>query len=712
MKFTQFTMRLIFLILLTTFIYSCSGSNSPINPQLPLAQNNLAISDGTSLGRSIMAVYNAAIDPQSKKFSVEPIDRTTLYHLPLTNYYPNVLAITGYGFTPNFWANIRLKHPFPGSGIAGFDPRVIAIIPANDGVSFFYPVFNVKANNKALMDPPDGYTPLWDSLGGSIPGNANPFRAYFKDQPYRVWWGKGKTEETQKWNINLSGFGGPIQFKLVVDISTNYPNTPQPMTDNAPEPVDISTTIGTGMTSAGGSAPIEVTFLDWQGYANIKCKVESPDLFANAIQLAYSRPGTNPNEWIFTGTIPNDNKARGGSHKVLIAAWDIPTGVHIYDEAVANVDYSWGAWHPDPNRTNVDLSKLSEYYPPRSGSDLGVIDCADTSINGVMMYEPTEMVVRLNLDLTTCNVYGDSYYPQDNDPNNPHPNPDYFPTARIDGADNGYVVQSWNDGHYGAGPDLKGHFQREDSLIGIMQPNAGWLEFCIGAIPNMADNSGTPQYDESAERPRLTDVYDEFDIGEGKYVLSGIWSGTVVWDSGTGNTFHPIGVMGGIKQPYYNPPFITMDWGLWIFTGPPTDEIVAADASQDYNYPFQYWGYSGDFIGPAVVGVYDKYGGTITYITMVDPNAKLLDLQLIPKQDPPLNVGGIPQLSDWIAVLLDNKTIEIIDPTYSHGQVVEIIDVGLLIGNLYYLDIANHSGDIFISHSDGTKAFCTVFTVH
>ena len=680
--------------------------------QVPSPEDNLNGSDGTQ-GRSIMAVFNAAIDPGNRKFTVEPVERSALFHFPLTKYYPNVLAITGYGWTPNFWANIRLKHPYPGSGIAGYDPRVIAIIPANDGVSFFYPIFNVKANNKALMDTPDGYTLLWDSLGGSILGNANPFRAYFKDQPYRVWSGKGKTEETQKWNINLAGFGGPLQFKLVVDVSTNYPNTPQPMTDNAPEPVDISTLIGTGLTSAGGTAPIEVTFLDWQGYANIKCKVESPDLFASAVQLNYSHPGLNPNEYVFTGTISNDKKAHAGQYKVLIAAWDIPTDVHIYDEAVANVDYAWGAWHPDPDRTNVDLSQISPYYAPRPGSDLGVIDCTDNTINGVMMYEPTDMVVRLNLDLTTCDVYGDAYLPQDGDPNNPHPNPDYFPTSRIDGTDNGYVVQSWNDGHYGAGPDLQGHFQREDSLIGIMKPSGGvWLEFCIGAIPNMADNPNTPQYDESAERPRLTDVYDEFDTGEGKYVLSGIWSGTLVWDSGTGNSYHPIGVMGGIKQPYYNPPFITMDWGLWIFAGPPTDEIVAADASQDVVYPFQYWGYSGDFIGPAVVGVYDKYGGTLDAITMADPNAHLLDLQLIPIQNPPLNINGIIQYQDWITVLLDNKTIAIINPFIPHGQVVETIDISLLVGNACYLDIANHTGDIFISHSDGTKAYCTVFTMH
>ena len=711
MKFANTVFTIALILCLSSLIISCSKSSSPMNPQIPSGEaSEYSLLDNSEV-REITAVYNATIDTVNQTFTVEPENRSPMFHFPLSRYYPNVLKIVGYGFTPNFWADIRLSHPFPGSGIDGFDPRIIAIVPANDGVSCFYPVFNVLANNKALMNP-DAYTLLWDSLGGSIVGNANPFKAYFKNQPYRRWSSIGSTQDTQRWNINLAGFGGPVTFKLVVDVCSNFPSAPQPVIDNAPEPVDISCSIGSGMTNKGGNAPINVTFLDWQGSNNIKCKIEAPDLFDSAIQLFYLAPGPNPNEYVFSGTIPNDKLARAGEYNVLIAAWDIPTDVHIYKEAVAVVENEWGAWHPDPNRTNVDLSVLS-YYPPKPGSDLGVIDCDDSSINGVLMYEETDMVVRMNLDLTTCEIYGDAYLPQDGDPDNPHPNPDIFPAGRIDATNNGVAVRSFIDGHYGAGPDLHGHYQREDSIILIERPDAGFLNFVIAAMPNMSDIPSTPLWDEEDERPRVTDVYEEYDTGEGKYVVSGIWSGTVIsYDPGGGVPFYPIGVMGGIKEPYYDEPFIKMDWGLWIFAGPPTNEIKGADASQDSTYPYQYWGYSGDYIGNSVIGVYDKDGGTVDAIVTSDPDAKLLDIELIPIQDPPLEINGIRQFQDWIAVLLDNKTIEIMDPFAYHGQSVEIIDVSLLIGDVYYLDIADRSGDIFISHSDGPKQYCSVFTLN
>jgi len=330
-------------ILITLFcaitFASCSGSSKSQSPLEPNNKtNDFPLSFGTedTSGRSVLAVYDAVIDPIAKTFTVTPAERIADYHFPLTQLYPNVLKIVGYGWTPNFWADIKLAHPFPGSGIKAYDPRVIAILPANPGVSFNYPVFNCIGNNSVVMEP-DGYTKLFDNLGGSIPGNTNPFKAYFKDQPNRVWSSTGITFETQRWNMNLSGFEGPLQYKLIVDVSTNYPNSPQPVIDNAPEPVQIETTVGPGLTSNGGSALVEVTFLDWQGASDIKCKVETPALFNSAIQLPYSRPGPNPNEYIFSGTISNSLLAPPGEYDILIAAWDIPTDIHVFQEIKAQV---------------------------------------------------------------------------------------------------------------------------------------------------------------------------------------------------------------------------------------------------------------------------------------------------------------------------------------------------------------------------------------
>ena len=323
--------------LLAIMLSACSGGKSPVAPFDILSDDQIPdVENPSESNRGVVAVYDAIIDPQAGTFEITPSERMVDYHFPLTQYYSNVLKIVGFGFTPNFWADIKLTHPYPGSGIKGYDPRVIAILPARAGVNFNYPTLNAISNNSVVLEP-DGYTKLFDNLGGSIPGNTNPFKAYFKDQPNRVWSSTGITFETQRWNMNLSGFGGPLQYKLIVDVSTNYPNSPQPVIDNAPEPVQVETTVGPGLTSNGGSALIEVTFLDWQGASDIKCKAETPALFNSAIQLLYSRPGPNPNEYIFSGTISNSLLAPAGEYNVLIAAWDIPSDIHTFDEAMAIV---------------------------------------------------------------------------------------------------------------------------------------------------------------------------------------------------------------------------------------------------------------------------------------------------------------------------------------------------------------------------------------
>jgi hypothetical protein len=342
MKLSKILPLFLLMIACISLLVTCSKARSPVESDignLPGISNDLHESIGTgTVNRSLLAVYDAVIDPESGIFTIAPIQRAAEYHLPLTNLYPNVLQITSYGFTPNFWADIKLTHPLPGSGIDGFDPRVIAIIPANSGVSMNYPVFNVVANNRVVLNQ-DGYTKLYDDLGGSIPGNTNPFLAYFKHVEYRRWFssGSGMTSDTRRWDMDINGFGGPMQFKLVVDVSLNYPNPPQPVIDNAPEPVEMNANISTGLLPNGGFATIDVILRDWQGLSDIKCKVESPGLFNGAIQLMYSHPGQDPDEYIFSGTIPNELQASVGEYPVLISAWDIPTGIHTFNESTALV---------------------------------------------------------------------------------------------------------------------------------------------------------------------------------------------------------------------------------------------------------------------------------------------------------------------------------------------------------------------------------------
>jgi len=341
MKFLKMSTIILTSIILAIVLASCSGSSKNQTPLEPDNQVSDLPSFGTgeTSGRTLLAIYDAVIDPIAKTFTVTPDERTADYHFPLTQLYPNVLQITGFGFIPNLWADIKLKHPFPGSGIEGFDPRVIAILPANLDVSFDYPMLDVSGNNSVVLEP-DGYTKLFDNLSGTIVGNTNPFKAYFKNQPNRVWSDTGVTEETQRWQMDLAGFGGQLRYKLVVDVSTNFPDPPTPVTDNAAEPVQIDVVVGPGLTQNGGSTDIDVTLLDWQGHAGIGgVQVEAPDLFDGIVILEYSAPGPNPNEYVYTGTIANSLHAPFGEYKIMVATWDQVTGIYIYNEVAVIVNY-------------------------------------------------------------------------------------------------------------------------------------------------------------------------------------------------------------------------------------------------------------------------------------------------------------------------------------------------------------------------------------
>jgi len=317
---------------------SCSKGQNPVNPesgQTTDASDSLAVVSESEANRTIIAVYDVEIDPATQHFTITPSDRISAFHIPLRYYYPDVLHVDIH-WVP-FWAYIALAHPLPGSGIDVFDPRVIALLPEKSGCNFNYPNLNVTGNCKTVGNP-DGYTKLFDYLDPRFQGNTNPFKAYFTDRPNRRWPSTGATYDGHMWDINLDGLYRPVQFKLVVDVSTNFPHPPQPGIDNAPEPVQIDATVDPGLTPDGGSAPITVTLIDWQGISGIGgVKAESPALFNGIVNLTYSGPGQNPNEYIYSGTITNELHAPVGEYTFLVATWDQNTNIYMYDEFKAYV---------------------------------------------------------------------------------------------------------------------------------------------------------------------------------------------------------------------------------------------------------------------------------------------------------------------------------------------------------------------------------------
>lgn len=324
--------------------------------------------------RQMIGMWEVTIDPDSETVDINPVDRSSAYHFPLSNYYGNVVSIVDYEFTPEFYADIMIKHPMPNSGINGYDPRVIAILPANAGVSMNYPLLDVVANNRAVMNP-DGYTKLWDST--TLPGNANPFLAYFKDSEYRAWHSTGNISETRRWYLNLNGFGGPLQFYLVVDVSTSYPSPDDPPWCNAGEPVSINAVSLGGLSECGGFGYIDAEILDWQGTDNTLVYVETPDIYNDIVQLDYTEPGADPHTYKYWFTVENVKNAPSGVYHGLIRGYDTVTRDAIFREFEYEIGFTPAIVRNVPTPGSARSVFVNWNYAYVCDGDLRVINLTD-----------------------------------------------------------------------------------------------------------------------------------------------------------------------------------------------------------------------------------------------------------------------------------------------------------------------------------------------
>ena len=168
--------------------------------------------------------------------------------------------------------------------------------------------------------PGHGYTKLFDKW--DLEGNTNPFKAYFKDVPYRRFSSTEQTSETLRWYLDLAGFEHGYQFYLICDVSTGFPNAPEPVTDNAPEPVSADVVITGDLYANGGYADVEVTITDWQGTDYVTVGIESPALFDSTVSLDYIGPGVEPDTYVYSGEIGNYKNTPPGEYFCLINAFD------------------------------------------------------------------------------------------------------------------------------------------------------------------------------------------------------------------------------------------------------------------------------------------------------------------------------------------------------------------------------------------------------
>jgi hypothetical protein len=332
-----------------------AGGKSPVVPSSAEAQ--IVESAGNRLLWGIWDVY---ISADRRNAEVVPI-RAADMHLNVVRFLEVTpcktcltienLHVTG---TNELEADVTLTHPFPGLlKYTGFDVRGIFI----SGADFTFPVSGRKiawGDTVPRMLNPDGYTPLFNpteyppanppalgyipgkkATGGDLSATLNPFVAYRRDAPRRMFEAGGSETRT----VTLYVPPGPIHFGYAIDACWQPvdqvidPITDFPMSANCLEAYRMDVSIGAGLLSeAGSQVPIQVEIYDHQGQETISTvSIEAPDLFTGQLSLVFS--GISPNEaFVFAGTLTNDLGAADGEYPLLVRATD---------------------WGSDPNLGNI-----------------------------------------------------------------------------------------------------------------------------------------------------------------------------------------------------------------------------------------------------------------------------------------------------------------------------------------------------------------------
>ena len=376
MKNVRFFLDFVLVSSVILLLLGCSNVSNPIDSD---AQANVPeISSDTGYGNHhTMGVYQAVIDPDAQTFKIEPVNRELCdgLHLWLSKHFDNLIEIEDYSFTPTFWADITLQHPLPGSGITGYDPRLIAELQATPGLNAaYYPAMDIVTNNKVVKNP-DGYTKLKDT--GIYNGNTNPFLAYFKDEPYRQWASTGVTSDTRRWEMDLSGFGGTFEYFFIVEVSTNFPNPPHPITDNCPECINIRCEQESILIN---NTRLDVILHDWQGEDTIgSTKVEAPGVFSGTYGFSWDGLGPGTYDSRVHSDIVNELHPLAGTYNMMISSHDFTWNLYMYQEFKLQVGAS-----PSPEIIEtLDLSGsahsvfVSGDYAYVCDGDLRIIDIAD-----------------------------------------------------------------------------------------------------------------------------------------------------------------------------------------------------------------------------------------------------------------------------------------------------------------------------------------------
>ncbi len=323
------------------------GPASPdVLPSWPMATR------ATSSHRTILGLWTIAINDDHSEAEVVPLRTAELHFntVRLLEVTPckTCLAVERI-VSPGpelIDVDVTMRHPFPGMlKYTGFDVRGIFISKADyafppSGRSIAWGSDAVRLLNY------DGYTHLFNpsefpedspgppalhyitgrwSTGGDLTSTLNPFVAYRKDAPRRMF--EPGVAETKTFRIHAPA--GPMQFGYAVDASWQLakdvvdPLNDFPLSANCLEPYEIIVNAGTGlMPDEGAMTGVEVRVFDHQGLQTItSASVFAPQLFDGEVSLELSANNGEPYS-LFGGVIRNGGGVGMGTYPLLVRVTD------------------------------------------------------------------------------------------------------------------------------------------------------------------------------------------------------------------------------------------------------------------------------------------------------------------------------------------------------------------------------------------------------
>lgn len=290
----RITGALVLLLALLGGLFGCSSSNGVL-PSNEQPQNTLNET-------TIIGAFDMRYDEDSETLITEPT-RDANYHMRVGQYIRNLeVSILSWDIATRIMTvEITVEN---GTDIDVNDVR--CIIP--------------RLGDKKLLNA-DDYTKLFDS---QTPPQANPFRAYAKDEVNRKFWGNyADPDQYIKSEIFVVYFPDEIYATFFFTAS---------IWGNAGEPYEINVINQTGtLYESSGSVDLDVEVLHWKNITASNVLIESNPVTGGDVPFI----STGPTDW--TVSITNDSGAEPGEYPIWIAAYSEGVPYALYDTITVEV---------------------------------------------------------------------------------------------------------------------------------------------------------------------------------------------------------------------------------------------------------------------------------------------------------------------------------------------------------------------------------------